>query len=40
MSIFTEEMVKELLAFAFLLLVALGIFEFSEKVEKMGDDQE
>jgi hypothetical protein len=40
MSIFTEEMVRELLAFAFLLCIALGIFEFSEKVERMGDDQE
>lgn len=40
MSIFTEEMIKELLAFTFILLLALGIFELSEKVEEMGDDQE
>lgn len=39
MSIFTEEMVKELLALAFILCLALGIYEFSEKVEKMGDDR-
>jgi hypothetical protein len=39
MSIFTEEMVKELLALAFILCLVLGIYEFSEKVEKMGDDR-
>lgn len=39
MSIFTEEMIKELLAFSFILCVVLGIFEFSEKVERMGDDR-
>jgi hypothetical protein len=39
MSIIHEEMIKELLAFAFILCLALGIFEFSENVEKMGDDQ-
>lgn len=40
MSILTGDMIKELLAFAFILCLALGIFEFSEKVERMGDDQD
>jgi hypothetical protein len=35
-----EQMVKEILAFAFLLCIALGIYEFSSKVEEMGDDTE
>lgn len=39
-NIINEQMVKEVLALAFLLCIALGIYEFSSKVEEMGDDTE